>query len=164
MAWCFSTRTLVATVLTTHPCVSRCLRVHLNYLLVPMPLPSWHWLTHLIAQSPWGSKVASCSSLFWQSFPESNKVGYVKPQLDYKGILLHISQQVSLKTLHDDIMAQKHFPLDWPFVNVIYQSPVDSPHKGPVMQALVFSFVVCLHNQLNKQMELPMIWDPMTLM
>ena len=27
MAWCFSTRVSVATVLTTHPCVSRCLRV-----------------------------------------------------------------------------------------------------------------------------------------
>ena len=26
MAWCFSTRASVATVLTTHPCVSRCLR------------------------------------------------------------------------------------------------------------------------------------------
>ena len=28
MAWCFSTRALVGTVLTTHPCVSRCLRVN----------------------------------------------------------------------------------------------------------------------------------------
>ena len=28
MALCFSTRTSVATVLTTHPCVSRCLRVN----------------------------------------------------------------------------------------------------------------------------------------
>ena len=27
MAWCFSTRASVATVLNTHPCVSRCLRV-----------------------------------------------------------------------------------------------------------------------------------------
>ena len=27
MAWCFSIRASVATVLTTHPCVSRCLRV-----------------------------------------------------------------------------------------------------------------------------------------
>ena len=27
MAWCFSTRASVATALTTHPCVSRCLRV-----------------------------------------------------------------------------------------------------------------------------------------
>ena len=32
MAWCFSTRASVATVLTTHPCVSRCLRVN-KYVL-----------------------------------------------------------------------------------------------------------------------------------
>ena len=30
MAWCFSTRASVATVLTTHPCVSRCLRVNVE--------------------------------------------------------------------------------------------------------------------------------------
>ena len=30
MAWCFSTRASVATVLTTHPCVSRCLRVNVR--------------------------------------------------------------------------------------------------------------------------------------
>ena len=29
MAWCFSTRASEATVLTTHPCVSRCLRVNI---------------------------------------------------------------------------------------------------------------------------------------
>ena len=34
MAWCFSTRASVATVLTTHPCVSRCLRV--NYQRGPV--------------------------------------------------------------------------------------------------------------------------------
>ena len=28
MVWCFSTRASVATVLTTHPCVSRCLKVN----------------------------------------------------------------------------------------------------------------------------------------
>ena len=28
MAWCFSTRASVATMLTTHPCVSRCIRVN----------------------------------------------------------------------------------------------------------------------------------------
>ena len=32
MAWCFSTRASVVTVLTRHPCVSRCLRVKLNTL------------------------------------------------------------------------------------------------------------------------------------
>ena len=30
MVWCFSTRASVATVLTTHPCISRCLRVNDN--------------------------------------------------------------------------------------------------------------------------------------
>ena len=52
MAWCFSTRASVATVLTTHPCVSRCLRInveqppchHLNqsstqkFICIPRPL------------------------------------------------------------------------------------------------------------------------------
>ena len=32
MAWCFSTRASVATVLTTHPCVSRCLRVKVGWI------------------------------------------------------------------------------------------------------------------------------------
>ena len=30
MAWCFSTRASVATVLTTYPCISRCLRVNIK--------------------------------------------------------------------------------------------------------------------------------------
>ena len=32
MAWCFSTRASVARVLTTHPCISRCLRVKIHQL------------------------------------------------------------------------------------------------------------------------------------
>ena len=37
MVWCFSTGASVATVLTTHPCVSRCLRVKIqNFLLKKM--------------------------------------------------------------------------------------------------------------------------------
>ena len=31
MTWCFSTRASVATMLTTHPCVSRCLRVNQSH-------------------------------------------------------------------------------------------------------------------------------------
>ena len=61
MAWCFSTRASVATVLTTHPCISRCLRVKwkslyfewisLMFLLkspinktpAPVQIMAWHW-------------------------------------------------------------------------------------------------------------------------
>ena len=38
MAWCFSTRASVATVLTMHPCVSRCLRVNISLKVVSMGL------------------------------------------------------------------------------------------------------------------------------
>ena len=38
MAWCFSTRASVATVLTTHPCISQCLRVNCRDLNIAVPL------------------------------------------------------------------------------------------------------------------------------
>ena len=41
MAWCFSTRASVATALTTHPCVSRCLRVNLGLGVVDPDLCRW---------------------------------------------------------------------------------------------------------------------------
>ena len=40
MAWCFSTRASVATVLTTYLCVSRCLRVKSYHVQFPY---SWWW-------------------------------------------------------------------------------------------------------------------------
>ena len=42
MAWCFSTRASVATVLTTHPCVSRCLRVKIEGAYIHCILVLWH--------------------------------------------------------------------------------------------------------------------------
>ena len=47
MACCFSTRASVAAVLTTHPCVSRCLRVK-----------------HIVVV-----KMATSSTTFWSAFP-----------------------------------------------------------------------------------------------
>ena len=31
---------------------------------------------------------------------------------------------------HNDVIKWKYFPLYWPFVRGIHQSPVNSPHKG----------------------------------
>ena len=44
MAWCLSTRASVATVLTMHPCVSRCLRVkrYSQTKTWSLVVPSWH--------------------------------------------------------------------------------------------------------------------------
>ena len=37
---------------------------------------------------------------------------------------------------HSNMMtSRRRFPYHWPFVRGIHRSPVDSPHKGPVMQS-----------------------------
>ena len=42
---------------------------------------------------------------------------------------------------HDDVIKWKHFPRYWPFVRVIYRSPVNSPHKGQWRRALMYSLI-----------------------
>ena len=44
--------------------------------------------------------------------------------------------------LHDDVIKWKHFPLYWPFVRGIHQSPANSPHKGQWRGALMF-YLIC---------------------
>ena len=40
---------------------------------------------------------------------------------------------------HDDVIKWKHFPRYWPFVRGIYQSPMNSLHKGEWCGTLMFS-------------------------
>ena len=42
---------------------------------------------------------------------------------------------------HDDVVKWKHFPRYWPFVRGIHRSPVNSPHKGQWLGALMFSLM-----------------------
>ena len=42
---------------------------------------------------------------------------------------------------HDDVIKWKHFPRNWPFVRGIHRSPVNSPHKGQWLGALMFSLI-----------------------
>ena len=68
---------------------------------------------------------------------------------------------VIVKTAHDDIIKWKLFPCYQPFVWGIHQSPVNSPHKGPVTQTLMFLW--CESTKVIKQtVEWPVIWDYMT--
>ena len=56
MTWCFSTRASVATVLTMHLCISRCLRVNTCMKLHTAPLVShfiyhiWWWIHWIVIQ------------------------------------------------------------------------------------------------------------------
>ena len=47
---------------------------------------------------------------------------------------------------HDDVIKWKHFPRHWPFVRGIYQSPVNSLHKGQWRGALMFSLLCAWMN------------------
>ena len=41
----------------------------------------------------------------------------------------------------DDVIKWKHFPRYWSFVRGIHRSPVNSPHKGQWLGALMFSLI-----------------------
>ena len=45
------------------------------------------------------------------------------------------------KRFHDDVIKWKNFPRYWPFVRGIHRSPVNSPHKGQWLGALMFSLI-----------------------
>ena len=60
----------------------------------------------------------------------------------------HIVQyQIFVLVKHDDVIKWKLFSRCWPFVRGFHRSPVNSPHKGPVMR----TFDVGPHMLSNKQ-------------
>ena len=46
-----------------------------------------------------------------------------------------------LVTPHDDVIKWKYFPRYWSFVRGINRSPVNSPHKGQWLGALMFTLI-----------------------
>ena len=44
-------------------------------------------------------------------------------------------------TKHDDVIKWKYFQRYWPFVRGIHRSPVNSPHKGHLCGAFIFSLI-----------------------
>ena len=46
----------------------------------------------------------------------------------------------------DDVIKWKHFPRYWPFVRGIHRSPINSPHKGKWLGALMFSLIYAWAN------------------
>ena len=57
---------------------------------------------------------------------------------------LHTLVTVLLKqreNYHEDVSKWKHFPHNWPFVQGIHRSPVNSLHKGKWRGTLIFSLI-----------------------
>ena len=92
MAWCFSTRASVATVLTTHPCVSRGLRVNVD--LSSMGSCSMHlWsISQIILKS--SNCVGNYTLTIKARSPRAQWVKYVTCACTF--IYLLISSQVNL--------------------------------------------------------------------
>ena len=47
----------------------------------------------------------------------------------------------NIQHIHEDVIQWKHFPRYRPFVRGIHRSPVNSPHKGHLRGALMFSLI-----------------------
>ena len=57
-----------------------------------------------------------------------------------------------ISNFHDDVIKWKHFPRYWPYVRGIHRSSVNSPHKGQLHGALMFSFVrACTNGWSNNR-------------
>ena len=68
---------------------------------------------------------------------------------------------------YDGVMAWDHFSNYWPFLMIIQRSAADSPHKELMMHDINIFFDVILNKLFNKHsclVELPVIWDTLTLM
>ena len=59
----------------------------------------------------------------------------------YARYLPHHIRNFTTSYSHDDVIKWKHFPRNWPFVQGIHRSPVNSPHKGQWRGALMFSLI-----------------------
>ena len=53
---------------------------------------------------------------------------------------------VSYHDVHDDVIKWKHFPCYWSFVRGIHRWPVNTPHKGQWLGALMFSLIYAWTN------------------
>ena len=54
---------------------------------------------------------------------------------------------------HDDVIKWKHFPRYWPFVRGIHRWPMNSPHKGQWLGALMFSLICTWINSWVNNLE-----------
>ena len=59
---------------------------------------------------------------------------------------------ISILSTQDDVIKWKYFPRNWPFVRGIHRSPVNSPHKGQLRGALMFSLIcVWINDWVNNR-------------
>ena len=102
-----------------------------SHLSTKLPLGNFH-------KSECSIPVLGCVSLKLASSPNKFSLGCCK-------IVVSLSIVADLQLL-DVVIKWKHFPRYWPFVRVIYLSPMNSPYKGRWLGALIFSLICAWTN------------------
>ena len=59
----------------------------------------------------------------------------------------------AIKIAHQWLHQMETFPSNWPFVRGIHRSPVNSPHKGHLRGALMFSLICVWINEWVNNLE-----------
>ena len=132
MAWCFSTRASVATVLTTHPCVSRCLRVKVTFTIHFGEYYDWIKMRCIIlhishhCESCWFTTVWLWQFIYTLQWRHSGLNGVSNHQ-PHDCLLNRLFGHRSRKTLKLRVtgLCQGNSP-----------GPVNSPHKWPVTRKM----------------------------
>ena len=88
---------------------------------------------------------SSCTLLtfFYSSWSTSEGCFYVFVEI--------IRTRRQMFWIYDDVIKWKHITRYWPFARGIHRWPVNSPHKGQSLGALMFCLIRALNKRLSKQ-------------
>ena len=146
MAGCFSTRASEATVLTTHPCISRWLRVNVHFdLSCFCSFCCWYWVLGV------DKVILEYSSVIPRMLNPSGLC-----QFHYKTKITCIKSDLSNKSAPFDVIvsAAESSPLCHAasFVSVLVAAE---------LPAAIYSFIICLHSTNNRQIPdiRAVLWD-----
>ena len=144
-------------MLTSHPCVSRCLRVkHIKAYGVSFDGEAHH--KHSYETCHWWSNGPFIAHLIFQKLIRITQIQLIQLTRGIQHSMLQISVCANESKCeceqglwecgnlpsgytHDDIIKWKLFPSYWPFVWGIHQSPVNSANKGQWCRTLMFSLI-----------------------
>ena len=148
MAWCFSTRAPVATVMSTLLCFSsflwvkrKSVRLQLDWWAIVYVssywIESWNMTLQFKCGDTYSYHFFYLDQIIKSGIHSYHYFFHINKKLTVLINLLVAITLVSLK-YHGEVIKWKHFPRFWPFVQGINQSPVISPNKGGDLELWCF--------------------------
>ena len=128
-------------------------RAHNDVTVITKPSlkPGRWWLKNTSHCFTWNIIIYPCPN----PNPGLAKKQFIKTPSDHFGVCIFgycgetyydANNVLHMTYKHDDVIKWKYFPRYWPFVRGIHRSPVNSPHKGQWLGALMFSLICAWMN------------------